>query len=142
MSAVRASVRVLACTALLIGGSASADPDPITHTGKELYQQYCSACHGPEARGDGPVAATLKVEVPDLTLIARRNGGTFPRDRVERIIDGRHVIGAHGARVMPIWGEDLSRARPGDPDAERAARVITGRLADYLQLLQKSAPAN
>jgi hypothetical protein len=81
----------------------------------------------------------LPREVPDLSLIASRHGGVFPRDLVERIIDGRHVIAAHGARTMPIWGEELSRAAIGDPNAERATRIVTGRLADYLWLLQRPA---
>ena len=38
---------------------------------------------------------------------------------------------------MPVWGEDLSRAELGNPDAERGTRVIIQRLADYVWLLQK-----
>jgi hypothetical protein len=93
-------------------------------------------------RGDGPVASSFKVEVPDLTLIARRAQGSYPRDRIERIIDGRFVVGAHGSRTMPVWGEDLSRLEIGNPDAERATRVIIGRLADYVWLLQKPSAEN
>ena len=61
------------------------------------------------------------------------------RDRVARIIDGRYIIGAHGTRVMPVWGEDLARLEIGNPDAERSAQVIIGRLADYVSSLQKPA---
>ena len=111
----------------------------VSMSGKDLYLKFCASCHGAEGRGDGPVASQLKVEVPDLTLIARRHGGTFPRDLVDRIIDGRHVLAAHGSRTMPVWGEDFSRAELGDPNAERATRIITGRLADYVWQLQRPA---
>jgi mono/diheme cytochrome c family protein len=106
-------------------------------SGKDLYFRFCASCHGPTGRGDGPVADSFKVEVPDLTLIARRAGGVYPRDRIERIIDGRHIVGAHGSRTMPVWGEDLSRLEIGDPNAERSTRIIILRLADFVWLLQK-----
>jgi hypothetical protein len=59
---------------------------------------------------------------------------------VERIIDGRFVIGAHGSRTMPIWGEALSLSALGDPNAERATQTIIGRLADHLWQLQRTPP--
>jgi mono/diheme cytochrome c family protein len=124
---------------LLLGGPAWS-ADYVAMSGKDLYRRLCAACHGSEARGDGPVAASLKVEVPDLTLIAKRSRGVFPRDRVVRIIDGRYLIGAHGSRTMPIWGEDLSRIEIGNPDAERATQTVIDRLADYLSQIQQPTP--
>lgn len=124
----------LLCAAPL---AAAYGTDLVAKSGPELYRQFCASCHGKAGRGDGPVAGSLSVEVPDLTRLAIRQGGSFDRDRVERIIDGRHVIAAHGRRTMPIWGEALSLANLGDPDAERAARLVVTRLADYLWLLQE-----
>lgn len=123
---------------LLLGDAAQA-ADYVGMSGKELYERFCSACHGVGGRGDGPVAASLKVEVPDLTLIARRAGGSYPRDRIARIIDGRYIIAAHGSRTMPVWGEDLTRAELGNPDAPRATALVIDRLADYVWLLQKAS---
>ena len=97
--------------------------DDVSKSGKELYERYCASCHGVTGLGDGPVSHSLRVEVPDLTRFAQRHGDFFDRDAVERIIDGRHVIGAHGSRTMPVWGEDLSKAQIGDPDAERTTRI-------------------
>ena len=54
---------------------------------------------------------------------------------------GRHVLAARGSRTMPVWGEDLTRLEIGDPNAERSTRIILGRLADYVWLLQKPTPA-
>lgn len=111
--------------------------DYVAMSGQDLYRRFCASCHGAQGRGDGPVAASLTVEVPDLTLIARHRGDSYPRDRILKIIDGRFVVGAHGTRTMPIWGEDFSRLEIGNPDAERATRVILDRLADYVWQLQR-----
>ena len=121
----------------LFAGQASA-ADYVAMSGKDLYLRFCASCHGDSGRGDGPVASSFSVEVPDLTLIARRYGGEFPRDRVAKVIDGRFVIGAHGSRTMPVWGEDLGRTEIGNPEAERATQIIITRLADYLWQLQRS----
>ena len=106
-------------------------------SGEDLYRRFCASCHGVEGRGDGPVAASLRVEVPDLTLTADRATRTS-RDRIARIIDGRYIVGAHGTRLMPVWGEDFARLEIGNPDAERSAQTIIGRLADYVGSLQRS----
>jgi mono/diheme cytochrome c family protein len=136
---MRGSCIALLTASLALSGTAQA-ADYVAMSGKELYARFCSSCHGATGRGDGPVAGEFKVEVPDLTLIARRAKGTYPRDRIVRIIDGRHIIGAHGSRTMPVWGEDFSRLELGNPDAERSTRVVIDRLADYVWLLQKPAP--
>lgn len=133
---MRGFAKLVGLTLLSISGAAHS-ADYVAMSGKELYERFCASCHGVSGRGDGRVAASFKTEVPDLTLIARRAKGAYPRDRIVRIIDGRHVIGAHGARTMPVWGEDFSREELGNPDAERATRIIIDRLADYVWLLQK-----
>lgn len=113
--------------------------DYVSMSGENLYRRFCASCHGVQGRGDGPVAASFRVEVPDLTRMADRAGAVNVRDRIARIIDGRYIIGAHGTRVMPVWGEDLVRLEIGNPDAERSTQVIIGRLADYVSSLQKPA---
>ena len=108
-------------------------------SGEQLYRRFCASCHGLEGRGDGPVAAsTLRVEVPDLTRPIRRPVASDPRERIARIIDGRYIIGAHGTRIMPVWGEDLARLEIGNPDAERTTEIIIARLADYVPGLQRT----
>lgn len=113
--------------------------DYVAMSGEELYLRFCASCHGERGRGDGPVSKSLAVETPDLTLLARRHKGEFPRELAARIIDGRHIIGAHGSRTMPVWGEDFSRAELGSPDTERATEVIIARLTDYLEEMQQPA---
>jgi mono/diheme cytochrome c family protein len=131
---------LMALAVLALYGSTAWSADYVAMSGEDLYQRFCAACHGAQGRGDGPVAASFKIEVPDLTLIARRANNAYPRDRVARIIDGRYIIGAHGSRTMPVWGEDLGRVEIGNPEAERATRIVIDRLADYLGQLQKPTP--
>jgi mono/diheme cytochrome c family protein len=45
--------------------------------GQQFYMQYCSSCHGKDGRGDGSVTSYLKVKVPDLTLLKKKNKGIY-----------------------------------------------------------------
>ena len=98
--------------------------------GPALYKAYCAACHGPEAKGNGPAASTLKFPPSDLTRISARNGGTFPLMRIERIISGEEERRGHGA--MPTWGPIFSEV---DRDQD-LGRVRIDNLARYLRDIQ------
>jgi mono/diheme cytochrome c family protein len=65
-------------------------PAPATSaaSGKEMFKAYCAPCHGENAKGEGPAAPALKVPPPDLTVLAKNNGGKFPADRVTSILRG------------------------------------------------------
>lgn len=82
--------------------SIQAGPDP---TGAELFGQYCTACHGTDLKGTGPVPEPYKAP-PDLTILAKRNGGSFPEAHVLDILRNGVVIPAHGLADMPAWGTD------------------------------------
>jgi mono/diheme cytochrome c family protein len=105
-------------------------------TGAELFRTFCASCHGVDARGNGPVASRLKSKVPDLTRIAARNGGTFPKERVRKAIDGQTRPPTHGLPDMPVWGWEFYARQ--DEDAVRRQRVeeLVMRLVDYLQTTQ------
>src|SRR5215831_15519212 len=45
--------------------------------GRGSYIRYCSACHGEDAKGNGP-KATPPEKPADLTQLAKNNNGTFP----------------------------------------------------------------
>lgn len=103
--------------------------------GAGQYRTYCAVCHGDDATGSGPLAATLKTRPADLTLIARRNDGTYPAELVFRIIDGRKPVKGHGGPDMPVWGDAFARsAQDSSPEAVRA-RIDA--LVRYLERLQK-----
>src|SRR6266545_3468178 len=84
--------------------------------GRDLFEFYCAPCHGRSGTGNGPVAPALKVTAPDLTLLARRNGGTFPRERVEAFVTngGNVLTPAHGSSDMPVWGPVFRGLDPSD----------------------------
>ena len=71
--------------------------------GPSAYQENCASCHGADATGGGPAARDLAVAPPDLTMIAARNGGVFPTDRVMSTIDGLDR-GTHFSAAMPEFG--------------------------------------
>jgi mono/diheme cytochrome c family protein len=104
--------------------------------GPDLFRAYCASCHGKDGRGNGPAAPALKVTAPDLTAIAKNNGGRFPSVRVRQIIMGEDVITAHGSREMPVWGPIFHQI---ESDVDRGY-VRVENLVKYLesiQLLQK-----
>jgi mono/diheme cytochrome c family protein len=112
--------------------------EQLIQEGKRAYERACASCHGVDARGDGPVAPTLKVRPPDLTMLARRNGGTFPRDQVIAVVTGAKPIAAHGTADMPVW---RLRFGPSGSGAAAAAALRTRRwldgMVDYLATIQE-----
>ncbi len=129
-----------AATAALACGGAAAQFDAVTlddYSGEELFGRFCGSCHGAEARGDGPVARSLNVAVPDLTTIAVRYG-EFPSMLIRDVVDGRGVdLRAHGTRTMPVWGYEFWVEEGGDANAERAVRNAINKLVEYLESVQR-----
>lgn len=120
----------------------AADIDPfVDYTGAQLFDRFCASCHGSQGYGDGPVAPSLKLMIPDLTELAKRSGGRFPDERVREIIDGRAVLPAHGTRPMPVWGYELeARAGAGDAPGDHPrdkAQTLIDRLVNHLRDLQR-----
>jgi mono/diheme cytochrome c family protein len=105
--------------------------------GSDLYRNYCGACHGGSARGDGVLAERLKKRPPDLTLFARNNGGVFPAETVRKIIDGRKPLPGHGGGDMPVWGDAFKFAQGGG--GELAVRERIEAIVRYLETLQVKA---
>ncbi|KZY48008.1 hypothetical protein A3731_07235 [Roseovarius sp. HI0049] len=57
-------------------------------SGRALFAENCAACHGPAAKGSGPLATGLKTPPDDLTRIAARRNGVWPRLEIMSIVDG------------------------------------------------------
>lgn len=124
--------------------------EPLTH-GPSLYRAYCASCHGADGAGGGPVAKALHDASPDLTRLAKDNGGRFPRARVERLMRNEEGPAAHGTAKMPVWGPVFAKeADLGPEDADKMqilcgstvtgdalAELRVGALADYLESIQK-----
>jgi len=98
---------------------------------------YCSGCHGEDARGDGPLAASLDPRPKDLTLIAQRNGGAFPLDELHGFVDGRTAVAAHSERAMPRWGGMFDGHNQEGLDPKEAVKRRIDRILRYLWTLQR-----
>jgi mono/diheme cytochrome c family protein len=136
--------RVALCTAVLfiifvvgVNARPSEDqtlPPGYVPSGQLMYQQYCAACHGADARGSGPLRSLLKTPPPDLTQLARRHLGRFPYDYVSSILRFGPGLSAHGTSDMPTWGPIFGQF---DKHNERAVQQRIKNLCDYLASLQE-----
>lgn len=72
-------------------------------TGRAAYTDLCAGCHGPGGAGNGPAAAARDEQPADLTTIAARNGGVFPRIEVMSKIDGYAKGEEHGGAMPVFW---------------------------------------
>jgi mono/diheme cytochrome c family protein len=102
--------------------------------GSDLFRFYCASCHGADGRGSGPLAQALRTPPADLTSIARRHRGTFPRSQVTAYVSGEQPdVVAHGPRTMPVWGPIF---RALDTSDVRTTMRIDN-LVSYIESIQK-----
>jgi mono/diheme cytochrome c family protein len=105
-------------------------------SGSEMFKQYCAACHGADAKGQGPAAPALKIPPPDLTELSKSNHGKFPDARVYSTIRGDVRVSAHGSPDMPVWGTLFrDKAYTSDNDLKLAMRLAN--LCRYIESLQQ-----
>lgn len=128
---------LIAALSLVALGACATPPKVV---GKRLYNDHCTACHGKTGQGDGPLSEQLDRPVPDLTLIAQRNGGVFPKVKVISTIDGYTRTRA-GNTIMPEFGVALQEGPltyldTGDgTKTPTPARLVA--LAEYLSSIQR-----
>ena len=107
----------------------------VVSDGKDDFEWHCSACHGANGKGDGPLAKILVKPPTDLTSIAKTNGGVFPFWRVYHIIAGKNAVPGHETFQMP----DFWRRFSGDEKAfgflPPHVRVLL--LTHYVETMQK-----
>ena len=108
-------------------------------SGQTAFVENCAACHGVDARGGGELARSLDTAPPDLTGLAARNAGVFPRDYVMSTIDGL-TRRPHFSEAMPEFGAgDLGPTiiveNPDGTGTPVPERLLA--LADYLEGLQR-----
>jgi mono/diheme cytochrome c family protein len=121
--------------AALITACAVVPEMPGPAEGAVLFADNCVACHDYRGTGGGQLIGGQRP--PDLTRIAERNAGVFPRADVLSVIDG-YRMGKHPARVMPEFGAVLE----GDLVPVDIDGVLTptprplAALLEYLQSVQ------
>lgn len=127
---------IIALILLVIATVAARAEDFSTYSGDRLYARFCASCHGAQGHGDGVVASSFRIMVPDLTRIARRHGGKFPDEQIHRIIDGRRTLPPHGSREMPVWGFEFRTQNAEKPDPQHSTDQMIQRLTDYIRSMQ------
>ena len=92
-------------------------------SGVEMFNSYCAACHGKDAKGDGPAASALKVPPADLTQLAKKNNGKFPADHVGKRTQNRRRRRARlernaGLGTPVLFGKQQRRRHRADAHLE------------------------
>lgn len=100
--------------------------------GQEMFLAYCAACHGKDAKGNGPAASALKVAPADLTGLTRKYG-KYPAMKVTTILTGQANLAAHRNTEMPVGGPIFSRMSQGH-ESEVQQRIAN--LNHYLESLR------
>ena len=127
------SLTVAMALAASTAGFAQAGGATTGVSGRGEYDYTCVQCHGPAGRGDGVMAHYLKYKPTDLTALARNNHGVFPEKQIKAIIDGTKVVGAHGAREMPVWGREFLNQGSNPEQAQARISALVG----YLKSIQE-----
>jgi mono/diheme cytochrome c family protein len=140
-AAVATSVLATAATAAGVSPNDQSNSKTVTITagktsptsGKQMFTSYCASCHGVNAKGDGPMAAALKTQPANLTLLSKNNGGAFPANHVATVLRFGSPVQSHGTVDMPVWGPALGNMNEVTP-LERQLRISN--LSRYLESIQ------
>ena len=103
-------------------------------SGAKLFLSYCAPCHGANAKGNGPAAVALKSIPPDLTVLAKYSGGSFPATHVMSVLSSQGDNTAHGSKDMPIWGP-LFRSMADQ--SLQGAYLRARNLTEYIRSIQE-----
>ena len=130
--------------AALLGGLTSvplAAQDLQADFGKRSYRLFCVGCHGIDGRGNGDVAEALDMEVGDLTVIARRNGGVFPASEVAAAIAGLSDTSGHRKLAMEPWAKMFAQEFRQFAEENATVHALVARrinhLVAYLESIQR-----
>ena len=104
---------VLLAVVVVRAPDASANPPP-AYEGRRLYVSYCLLCHGPDGKGDGPLAIKMQISPADLTTTVRSRSDTI----LTKIItgEGRQTITGRDrhnllSEAMPEWKDVLDESQ-------------------------------
>ena len=102
-------------------------------SGKEMFLQYCAACHGAEGKGNGPAASAMKSQPTDLTQLARKHDGKYPANSVASVLKFGGGPSVHGSAGMPVWGPLLQSL---DKFHDTVVQQRISNLVNYIETLQ------
>ena len=130
-------------TAIIVSGSAYAQPDQLT-IGRSAFEQNCASCHGKDARGAGPYARMVSPDVaPDLTILQAKATDAFDFAYLYKIITSEREVAGHGPRNSPVWGRQFIEHVPtadhpeGQPNPSFARSHVLAMIT-YIKSLEPS----
>ena len=107
-------------------------------SGKEMFQEYCTPCHGQSGKGDGPAASAMRVPPANLTKLAAKHGGQFPDKEVAEALRAGPTptsnANAHGSETMPVWGPIFRSISSSD---NKVAELRIYNLVEYVKSIQE-----
>ncbi len=130
----------IALAALSLAACVPQDSAKEIPSGAEDYATFCSACHGPQGKGNGDLAGEFNPRPADLTTLSKRNSGTFPTTKVMAQIWG--YKGKKGQGVMPDFGDLMDADNvtlvlyDGGDGIETPTPVRLVQVAEYLKSIQ------
>lgn len=132
---MRKVVVVLAGAALLAATAVAQDTDTLKAIGqgRAIYLTHCASCHGADVKG---TATGTNGGIPDLTLIAARDGAFKPLHVATHVVGRRD--GMKNEKTMPCWGGAFKDRWPG---GEGAAALQALKLTRYLAFVQQQPRA-
>lgn len=104
------------------------------NSGKQMFKDYCAACHGMDGKGNGPAVDFLKATPPDLTTLAKRHSETSVAVPVREVLVFGTGSKAHGTIDMPLWGPMFRSLNPSG--SGNTAEIRIQKLADFVQSIQ------
>ena len=110
-------------------------PHSQPYSGKQMYKDYCTACHGTDGTGAGSAVKFLKAPPPDLTTMAKRYNQKFIGLRVVSVLRFGTESKAHGALNMPTWGPLFRALDEGGLD-HQVMNMRISNLAEYVESIQ------
>ena len=107
-------------------------------SGEEMFNSYCAACHGKDAKGDGPAASEFKTPPTNLTIICPKSQcGKFPDGYIAQVIaTGAQNAKAHGSKDMPVWGPLFGLLNRTSSTKSADVQLRINNLSEYIESLQ------
>jgi hypothetical protein len=134
------------CLASLVVACAAAAPSHegaiAERPGYAAYREYCSACHGLDARGISGPASIDGQQAGDLTRLYERLGSPLPKAMLLSRIGRDHPFSSQWTDDLSICGSRLLPALDASPASRAARRGIALEILNFLGEIQvESGPA-
>lgn len=133
------SIIIASIAAIVLSGcsQASIDTRNTVKRGQAIYAKECSQCHGTQGEGAGSASLGLGVPAPDLSVLAARNDGYFPREFVRRFVLGLLEKDDPDAAMPDFANAGLQHVYPDGGANGVALEADFEALLDYLETIQE-----